>query len=95
MPITAYSYVRFSTIEQLKGDSLRRQLSQSQEYCQQNGFVLDTSLTLRDMGIRLGVAAMSNREHLERSFEQRTRKSQEWFGLDRGVPGSNQPAEAD
>ena len=26
MPTTAYSYIRFSTTEQLKGDSLRRQL---------------------------------------------------------------------
>jgi DNA invertase Pin-like site-specific DNA recombinase len=51
MPTTAYSYIRFSTTEQLKGDSLRRQLSQSKEYCQCNGFVLDVALTLRDMGV--------------------------------------------
>jgi len=28
----AYSYIRFSTPEQLKGDSLRRQLESSREY---------------------------------------------------------------
>ncbi len=45
----AYSYIRFSTPEQLKGDSLRRQLEASRAYAKQHGLILDESL--RDMGI--------------------------------------------
>lgn len=51
MPATAYSYVRFSTPQQLKGDSLRRQLEASELYVTQNGLVLDETLNLRDLGI--------------------------------------------
>lgn len=50
MPV-AYSYVRFSTPDQLKGDSLRRQLELSEKYAAQHGLELDTSLTLRDLGL--------------------------------------------
>ncbi|QGQ23923.1 recombinase family protein [Gimesia benthica] len=48
---TAYSYVRFSRPEQLKGDSLRRQKEASQNWCKQNGYYLDESLKLTDKGI--------------------------------------------
>src|SRR6266403_2510466 len=48
---TAYSYIRFSTPEQARGDSLRRQLEASREYATANGFVLDESFNLRDLGI--------------------------------------------
>jgi DNA invertase Pin-like site-specific DNA recombinase len=44
MPKIAFSYVRFSTAEQAKGDSLRRQLKMSRDYAAKNGFVLDESL---------------------------------------------------
>ncbi len=47
----AYSYIRFSTPEQLRGDSLRRQRELSQQWCEQNGYELDDSLKLRDLGI--------------------------------------------
>ena len=47
----AYSYIRFSTPEQLKGDSLRRQLDLSARYAQDHGLVLDEQLTFRDLGI--------------------------------------------
>lgn len=47
----AYSYVRFSTAEQLKGDSLRRQMELSKKYADRHGLEIDTSLTLRDLGI--------------------------------------------
>lgn len=47
----AYSYVRFSTPEQSKGDSLRRQTEAAEQYAKQNGLELDTSLTLHDLGI--------------------------------------------
>jgi len=45
----AYSYIRFSTPEQLKGDSLRRQLEASRAYAKEHGLVLDESL--RDIGV--------------------------------------------
>jgi DNA invertase Pin-like site-specific DNA recombinase len=47
---TAYSYIRFSTPEQIKGDSLRRQLAASESWCQRNGYTLD-SHSYRDLGI--------------------------------------------
>jgi DNA invertase Pin-like site-specific DNA recombinase len=50
LPI-AYSYIRFSSTEQLKGDSLRRQSDLSKNYAEANGLELDTKLNLRDLGI--------------------------------------------
>ena len=46
----AYSYIRFSTPEQSKGDSLRRQTEGAAEWCEQNGVSLDTR-TYRDLGV--------------------------------------------
>jgi DNA invertase Pin-like site-specific DNA recombinase len=45
-----YSYVRFSSDEQAKGDSLRRQTEAATVWCEKNGVRLDTSLTLHDLG---------------------------------------------
>ncbi len=56
----AYSYIRFSTPEQLKGDSLRRQLDLSERYATDHGLVLD-NMKLQD----LGVSAYSG-EHRDR-----------------------------
>ena len=47
----AYSYIRFSTPEQEKGDSQRRQLDLSTRYAQENGLELDTTLKLKDLGL--------------------------------------------
>lgn len=47
----AYSYIRFSTPEQLKGDSLRRQKEASEKYAYEHGLELDTHLNMRDLGI--------------------------------------------
>ncbi|MFA5189330.1 MAG: recombinase family protein [Verrucomicrobiia bacterium] len=47
----AYSYIRFSTPEQLKGDSLRRQLQLSEDYAKKHGLVLDTTFKLQDLGV--------------------------------------------
>ncbi len=47
----AYSYVRFLTPEQIKCDSLRRQLEASQEYCKKNNLVLDDSINMSDLGL--------------------------------------------
>ena len=48
---TAYSYIRFSTPEQIKGDSLRRQVELSEVYAEKHGLNLDKSLTIKDLGI--------------------------------------------
>lgn len=46
-----YSYVRFSSVKQAQGDSLRRQTALASDWAKQNDYVLDTSLTLHDLGI--------------------------------------------
>lgn len=51
MPTTAYSYIRFSTPDQMKGDSLRRQLEKSQAYAAEHGLILDETLNMRDLGV--------------------------------------------
>lgn len=50
MPV-AYSYVRFSTPEQSKGDSLRRQQELSENYAAEHGLTLDITLTFHDLGV--------------------------------------------
>jgi len=47
----AFSYIRFSRPEQIRGDSLRRQYEATREYCDRNGLVLDEDLNLQDMGV--------------------------------------------
>lgn len=47
----AYSYLRFSTPDQAKGDSYRRQTSMAKEYCLRHGLELDESLTFQDLGV--------------------------------------------
>jgi len=47
----AYSYLRFSTPEQLKGDSLRRQTELTQRYVKKHDLELDETLTFQDLGI--------------------------------------------
>jgi hypothetical protein len=46
----AYSYARFSTPEQERGDSERRQIEAARQYAEQHGFVLDESIVV-DRGI--------------------------------------------
>ncbi|BCS97850.1 site-specific recombinase [Desulfoluna limicola] len=46
-----YSYIRFSTSEQLKGDSLSRQTKAAEEYAKKRGLNIDTTLSLRDLGV--------------------------------------------
>ncbi|EGQ7739937.1 recombinase family protein [Vibrio parahaemolyticus] len=46
----AYSYVRFSSPEQAKGDSLRRQTESARDYCERKGLKL-ADLTLKDLGL--------------------------------------------
>lgn len=47
----AYSYLRFSTAEQSKGDSLRRQTELAADYAAEHGLELDDSLNLKDLGV--------------------------------------------
>lgn len=47
----AYSYVRFSTPEQMKGDSYRRQLEAAERYAAQHDLELDRGLSFRDAGV--------------------------------------------
>lgn len=47
----AYSYLRFSTPEQSKGDSLRRQSAMARDYARRNGLDLDETLTFHDLGV--------------------------------------------
>lgn len=47
----AYSYLRFSTPEQAKGDSSRRQLALAREYATRHELELDEQLTFADLGV--------------------------------------------
>ena len=47
----AYSYLRFSTPEQMQGDSFRRQTEAARDYAERNDLDLDDSLTFRDLGV--------------------------------------------
>src|SRR5437879_2330587 len=47
----AYSYLRFSTPDQLKGDSQRRQLEAARSYAREQGLELDEELTFHDLGV--------------------------------------------
>ena len=51
MQAKAYSYIRFSSPEQEKGDSLRRQIKLSEEYAKKRNLVLDDSMRLTDKGL--------------------------------------------
>lgn len=50
-PRKAFSYIRFSTPEQERGDSLRRQTEAAARYAALHGLQLDDSLTFRDLGV--------------------------------------------
>ncbi|MDP2025630.1 recombinase family protein [Sulfuriferula sp.] len=47
----AYSYIRFSSVKQQKGDSVERQTRLSETYAAKHGLELDTDLNMRDLGI--------------------------------------------
>jgi DNA invertase Pin-like site-specific DNA recombinase len=46
----AYSYLRFSTPEQMRGDSFRRQSELAKRYAESRGLELDEKLTFKDLG---------------------------------------------
>jgi DNA invertase Pin-like site-specific DNA recombinase len=45
-----FSYLRFSSPEQARGDSFRRQTEEPEIWCKERGLELDNSLNLRDLG---------------------------------------------
>ncbi|THK37506.1 recombinase family protein [Ensifer sp. MPMI2T] len=47
----AYSYIRFSTPEQMKGDSFRRQLEAAEKYAALHGLEIDTTFDFHDLGV--------------------------------------------
>ncbi|SEL04832.1 hypothetical protein SAMN05444354_103396 [Stigmatella aurantiaca] len=47
----AYSYLRFSTPEQMKGNSFDRQSTRAQAYELRNHLDLDDKLTFHDLGL--------------------------------------------
>lgn len=47
----AYSYVRFSSPEQMSGDSIRRQTALAVSHADEFSLVLDDRFTYRDYGI--------------------------------------------
>lgn len=47
----AYSYLRFSTPEQMKGDSFRRQTEAATAYAEKHGLDLDSKLSFHDLGV--------------------------------------------
>src|SRR5690242_5442124 len=47
----AYSYLRFSTPEQMQGDSFRRQTALAQDYATRHGLEIDEELSLKDLGV--------------------------------------------
>lgn len=49
--VKAYSYIRFSTPAQAKGDSHARQTDRATRYAAEHGLELDSDLTLTDLGV--------------------------------------------
>jgi DNA invertase Pin-like site-specific DNA recombinase len=47
----AYSYLRFSSPQQATGDSIRRQVEKTEDWCRRHKVELDTSIRLRDEGV--------------------------------------------
>ncbi|WP_319405795.1 recombinase family protein [uncultured Desulfosarcina sp.] len=47
----AYSYLRFSTPEQMKGDSFRRQSEAAVHFADNHRLELDESITYQDLGV--------------------------------------------
>ncbi len=57
----AYSYIRFSSVRQADGDSLRRQVAMARQYAEEHGLELDEQFTYKDLGV--SAFDRSNLEH--------------------------------
>ena len=51
MTRTAFSYLRFSSGKQSKGDSSRRQTELMEGLIERKGWTMDTTLNLKDLGV--------------------------------------------
>ncbi len=51
MPPLAYSYLRFSSTEQRKGNSFQRQIEDRDAYVAKHGLTLDDSFVVQDLGV--------------------------------------------
>ena len=60
MSKTIFPYVRFSSPEQMKGDSQRRQIEKIRHYAVSNGYQLNETLDLQDLGL-----SAYHAEHME------------------------------
>ncbi|WP_079606598.1 recombinase family protein [Bradyrhizobium erythrophlei] len=80
MKTQAYSYLRMSTDDQLKGDSRRRQLEASRAYAEANGLELAQGAELEDIGVS-AFKGMNAREGALGQFLEAVRS-------DRVKPGS-------
>jgi DNA invertase Pin-like site-specific DNA recombinase len=76
----AYSYVRWSSPEQARGDSPRRQATGAEAYCRKRGWTLDTSLKVDD-----GVSAYRGKNARQGALKA---------FLDRIADGSVKPGDA-
>jgi len=61
-----YSYIRFSTPQQIKGSSLKRQLTLSKEYAEKHNLELDESLTIKDFGISAYATGKESGKHRDK-----------------------------
>ena len=50
----AISYIRYSSEPQGQGDSLRRQLSKTVNFCTRHGLTLDEGISYQDLGVSAG-----------------------------------------
>src|ERR1035441_8281842 len=46
----AYSYIRFSSLEQAKGDSYRRQMARTEDFCKYHNLILNET-RFEDLGV--------------------------------------------
>jgi DNA invertase Pin-like site-specific DNA recombinase len=64
--ILAYSYIRFSSRQQRRGNSLARQTKKSEEWCHRNKASLDTSITLHDLATSGFTGAHHHRDNADK-----------------------------
>lgn len=62
----AYSYLRFSTPDQLKGDSLRRQVDKTAAWCRSHDVKLDEEHKLQDLGVSAFSGDHRSKENADR-----------------------------
>ena len=64
-----YNYVRFSSAEQAKGDSLRRQTEGAEKWAKEHGYTIDDTIQLDDKGVSAFKGKNSSEGALSRFME--------------------------